>query len=154
MHTQRQRNFGTTDSRGHSISKLKYGFVRAKHRSFHSFCKDVRVLKRESVKTSWNEREVLVNSHRAQYFVVFGTQKKDAFQNLSSPTWSWKKGISYFSSRKRQPQESFQNSRLLSRRRSEPRGSGLSRKYIKCTFPHLCVITRNIRDIKKNLYQT
>ena len=89
MHTQCQRNFGKTDSTGHSISKLEYGFVRSKHGVFLSFCKDV--LKAESVKTSWNEREVLVNSHCAESFVDFGTQKMGAFQNLSSTTWSWKK---------------------------------------------------------------
>ena len=36
--------FGTTDSKRQSIFKLTYGFVTTKHRPFHSFCKDVRVL--------------------------------------------------------------------------------------------------------------
>jgi hypothetical protein len=62
------------NSAGHSISKLEYGFIRAKHKLYLSFCNNV--LKTASVKTCWCQRIFTV----LNTFVIFGIQKWWHFQ--------------------------------------------------------------------------
>jgi len=114
---------------------------------FLSFCKDV--LKTESVKTSWNEREVLVNSHCAEYLWFLEHKRWMHFKISVVVFGRGRRNIVFLQYEKTEPQERCQNSRPLSRRRSEPGGSRLSRINIKCTSLLLCVITRNICDIKQ-----
>jgi hypothetical protein len=113
-------NFVTTGSTGQSVSKFKYGFVRAKHRPFLSFCKDV--LKAESVKTYLGMRGMYWWN---LILVTFRTHKTDAFPNLGSPMWSSNKDYrvsTVWNGR-------TTDSRFLHRRTSEPRDSGLNSIY-------------------------